>query len=434
MKSALTFLLALTLVGAPAAQDSKPHDGDHGQEHGDYDPSKHGDGDHSDYDPSKHAGYDPSKHGQAHDAGGPPKHWSESEASRLVDHVQLTFRDDYFRAGEGYFSADGTRVVYQAVPAPAEGEVADEFYAMYVADVVRTDGRVSGLANPRRISPLGSANTCGWFHPHDSSIVFFACTVEPPTQEEAPGYQRGSGRYKWQFPPQMRVVKVDLRGSVGTAEDLELVVGDRAAYQAEGALDPSGKNMVFGSLATGGGDLWSLDLETGRTVPLVQMPGYDGGPFFSPDGKRICYRSDRRGDNLLQLFVAELAFDARGKIIGVEREYQLTDNAHVNWAPFWHPSGRFLVYATSEVGHHNYEIFAIDADSGHLPGSSSAGTTRYGTRKRRISEAAGADVLPVFSADGGTMMWTSKRGEHNSSQLWAATFVMDLDAGPTGSH
>lgn len=434
MKTALTTLLLFALLGAAHAQDdgydpSKHGKGGHGDgDHGDYDPSQHGD-----YDPSKHAGYDPSQHaGHGDDAA--PKHWSEAEADRLVDHVQLTFRDDYFRAGEGYFSADGKRVVYQAVPAPGPGETPDEFYAMYVADVVRTDGRVTGLTNPRRVSPVGSANTCGWFHPHDSDIVFFACTVTPPTQEEAPGYQRGSGRYKWQFPPQMRVVKVDLRGPVGEAENLQLVWGDENAYQAEGAIDPSGRHMVVGSLETGGGDLWSLELATGRQVPLVQMPGYDGGPFFSPDGRRICYRSDRRSDNLLQLFVAELAFDARGNIIGVEREHQLTDNAHVNWAPFWHPSGRFLVYATSEVGHWNYEIYVIDADSGDLPTSPSPGTARYGTRKRRVTEAAGADVLPVFSADGTTMMWTSKRGEQNSSQLWAATFVMDVEAGPTGSR
>ena len=33
---------------------------------------------------------------------------------------------------------------------------------------------------------------------------------------------------------------------------------------------------------------------------LVNSKGYDGGPFFSPDGQWICYRSDRKGDDLLK--------------------------------------------------------------------------------------------------------------------------------------
>ena len=54
--------------------------------------------------------------------------------------------------------------------------------------------------------------------------------------------------------------------------------------------------------------------------------------------KRIVYRSDRRGNDLLQLYVADLASSMKqGSIVGIEKEYQLTDNEHVNWGPFWHP-------------------------------------------------------------------------------------------------
>ena len=75
------------------------------------------------------------------------------------------------------------------------------------------------------------------------------------------------------------------------------------------------------------------DLETGNRVDLVMAPGYDGGPFFSPDGKRICYRSDRKKDDHLQIFVSELSFDESGAITGIDREIQVTDNEFVNWAP-----------------------------------------------------------------------------------------------------
>ena len=55
--------------------------------------------------------------------------------------------------------------------------------------------------------------------------------------------------------------------------------------------------------------LKASDIDSAQSIiRIVQAKGYDGGPFFSPDGKRICYRSDRHGDNMLQIFVADLAF------------------------------------------------------------------------------------------------------------------------------
>ena len=355
-----------------------------------------------------------------------------AEATRLPGPVQLTFREQFVKAGEGYFNPDATKVVFQAVPIPPAGVEPDEFYAMYVADVVRDrDGTISGLTNHLRVSPPGSANTCGWFHPSDPDLLYFATTVTPPTQESAPGYQR-SGRYRWQFPPEMRIVHMHLgRDGIGTAASLHPEVGSGQGYVAEGSVSPDGRHMVYASLENGGdSNILVRDLRSGNDVAVVTAPGYDGGPFFSPDGRRLCYRSDRRGDNLLQLFVADLEFDADGAISGMAREHQLTDNGHVNWAPFWHPAGRHLIYASSEVGHYNYEVFAVDADPGDLPGSEPAGSLRYGTRRRRITDATGADVLPVFTTDGTWMMWTSKRGAAETSQLWASPFVMDLDEVP----
>lgn len=37
---------------------------------------------------------------------------------------------------------------------------------------------------------------------------------------------------------------------------------------------------------------------------LTKAPGcYNGGPFFSPDGKRVIFRSDRKSKDQLQLYV-----------------------------------------------------------------------------------------------------------------------------------
>jgi hypothetical protein len=129
---------------------------------------------------------------------------------------------------------------------------------------------------------------------------------------------------------------------------------------------------------------------------------------------------------LLQLFVADLKFDSQGSgniPVGIEREYQVTNNEHVNWAPYWHPSGQFLIYGTSEMGHTNYEVFAVE-----VPQSGAAARPVGALSHRRITYANGADVLPVFSDDGNYMMWTAQRGPmvesetKPSSQVWVARF------------
>ncbi len=353
--------------------------------------------------------------------------WREAERGILADWVQLTFSDRFVKAGESYFSPDDSKIVFQAVEKPAEAQTPEHFYAMFVADVKRDgESNITGIDNIRRISPPGSANTCGWFHPTEPNVVIFASTITKPKEAAGPGFQRGSGMYKWMFPPQTRIVECDLTRADGTEASLKVIAGDGNAYCAEGSFSPDGRHLLYCSLQSGQGDLFIKDMKTGQTTRIVQAHGYDGGPFFSPDGKRISYRSDRNNDNLLQIFVADLAFDDQGEIVGIEREYQVTDESCVNWCPYWTKDGRRLVYASGALGEQNYEVFMVDADPGNLPGSD--GTIRYGTAQRRITRFDRADVLPAFSHDGRWMMWTSRRAPGGEVHLWAARFVLDPDA------
>ncbi len=356
-----------------------------------------------------------------------------AESDFLSGSRQLTFPNQFAKAGEAYFSPDGSKVVFQAVERVGDEETEDPFYAMFVADLVEGP-KGPNLENIVRVSPPGSANTCGWFDPVDPDLLWFASTVGPPTESDAPGYQRGSGRYRWMFPPQMRIVKVRLNSANGSAESLEVVEGDGTSYVAECSVSPNGEYLLYCSLATGQGDIYVKNLSSGEITPLVTAPGYDGGPFFSPDGERICYRSDRHGNNMLQIFVADLERGDDGEFIGISREYQLTDNAHVNWCPFWHPDGKHLVYATSEMGHRNYEVFIVDAmeDDGVMPAH-----IRYGTAQRRVTDTTGADVLPAFDSIGMRMMWTSQQDPSGTSQLWIADFAFPEhrpSAKPSGAY
>ncbi|MHC4909554.1 MAG: TolB family protein [Planctomycetota bacterium] len=357
-------------------------------------------------------------------AGEPVAEDWPGEAGILSRHVQLTFSDRFVKAGESYFSPDDRHIVFQGIEKPAEGEAADEFYAMYAGDVVHDrQGRITGMNNIRRLSPKGSANTCGWFHPTKPDTVVFGCTIGVPGEPNVAGWQRGVGRYKWQFPREMTIVECDINEADGTADTLDILLADDGAYLAECSLTSDGRFLLYCSYveaeAPWGGNLFVRDLETGVTHTIVHMPGYDGGPFFSPGGDRICYRSDRNRDNLLQIYVGELSYDENGNLVGLAGERQITNNEHVNWAPFWDKTGRYLLYTTSEQGHRNYEVYIIDT-------SAPAEGKTYEDSKRRITDAAGFDGLPVFDSTGRVMMWTSQRAD-GSSQLWVADFKNPLE-------
>ncbi len=343
-----------------------------------------------------------------------PAAWRASESAWLRKHTQLTFPDRFVKAGEAYFSPDGRQIIFQAVEQPSSGAAPDDAYSMYIAELGSDAEGKPLLSRIERISPPKSANTCGWFEQSRPGMVLYGSTITTPAVTDAPGYQRGTGRYKWQFPPEMRIVEMATADAASIASGRsqpKVIVGDGRAYAAEGSTTRDGRSLLYCSLESGQGDLRVLDMPSGLHVTIVNAPGYDGGPFFSPDERRICYRSDRRGDSLLQVQVADLVRDADGRIVGSANERQLTDNEHVNWAPFWHPSGTMIVYASSEVGHNNYEIFAVTTDVAAAP------------TRTRVTQAQGADVLPVFDATGRRMMWTSQRGEGRSSQLWIADFV-----------
>jgi Tol biopolymer transport system component len=357
-----------------------------------------------------------------------------TDESSTLRHVrQMT--SGFARAGEGYFSSDMEWIVFQAVP------LGEEHYAMYLARTKRDGGRIVGLEKPIRISPIDSRNTCGHFSPDGRSLIFSSTAGQEDPSVPGSGYQRQGRDYRWSFPEGMEIFRADGWQAAVASADAERGVNlavhpltQSIGYDAEGSFSPDGKWIVFSSsrddvpveqrsrpteLMTAEPttapaqrpnlELYAMRADGSDVVRLTNQPGYDGGPFFSPDGKRLVYRSDRVGNDLLQVFVADLVFDAEGRITGIANERQLTDDANVNWGPYWHPGGRHVIYATSIHGHANYELYLARVD---------------GKRRCRITFTDGADVLPVFSPDGKLLLWTSKRTSDKTTQLFLADFEM----------
>ena len=314
---------------------------------------------------------------------------------------QLTF--DGRRSGEGYFSPDGNYLVFQS-----EREAGNPFYQIYVLDL--------GSGDTHRVSPGLGKTTCAFFRPGTNRVLFASSHLDPRAREKqkaelefrAAGKQR---RYSWDYDEHMDIFSAGRDGS----DPLRLTTAP--GYDAEGAYSPDGKLIVFCSLRsaypTNGlsaanmkrletdpawfGDIYLMNADGSAVRRLTDEPGYDGGPFFSPDGKRIIWRRFSTDGITANIYTMNL--DGKDVV-------QLTDFDSMSWAPYFHPSGQYVVFTSNKHGFENFELFLVDATGKLEP--------------VRVTFTEGFDGLPVFSPDGRRLCWTSNRTPSKQSQLFFA--------------
>ncbi|MCL4201962.1 MAG: M28 family peptidase [Pirellulaceae bacterium] len=341
-----------------------------------------------------------------------------NEAVLVSDTRQLTFEGR--RAGEGYFSRDGLRMVFQS-----EREGDNPFFQIYLMDFDTGD--------VERVSPGNGKTTCGWIHP-DGQQVLFASTHDDPRAREKQQEEfelRESGqqrRYTWDYDEHYEIYRRPLGSD--TFQNLTNTLG----YDAEGSWSPDGRLIAFASnrRAYVGEmteaernafahdpasmmDIYVMDSDGGNVRRLTDAPGYDGGPFFSPDGRRICWRRFSIDGAIAEIWTMNVdGSDAR----------QLTRMGAMSWAPFYHPSSEYLIFTTNRHGFANFELYLVDAAAKSTP--------------VRVTYTQGFDGLPAFSPDGKQLTWTSNRTASKQSQLFLASWNHEearrlLGLGPAGA-
>lgn len=326
---------------------------------------------------------------------------SRSLASRFLSHVrQLTYAGR--RSGEGYFSVGGDWMVFQS-----EREPGNPFFQIYLMNMETGD--------TRRVSPGIGKTTCGWIHPSGGKVLFASTHKDPEAEakqkqvleERTSGTQR---RYEWDFDEHYDIFE----RHVESGELIHLT--SARGYDAEGCYSPDGSLIVFtsnrhafrGTLSEEDANRSALDpsylmdiytkrLDTEEVHRLTTSPGYDGGPFFSPDGDRICWRRFTPDGKHAEVFTM--------RTDGTDQR-QITHLGAMSWAPFYHPSGDYLIFTTNVHGFSNFELYLVDAEGRKGP--------------VRVTDTDGFDGLPVFTPDGEHLVWTSNRGARQQSQLFVA--------------
>jgi Tol biopolymer transport system component len=305
-----------------------------------------------------------------------------------LHHVQqLTFGG---QNAEAYFSPDGRRLIFQSTRPPY---ACDQMFAM------NADG-----SDVRLVSTGKGKTTCGYFYPDGQHILYSSTHLGSAECPPRPDYSKG---YVWGVYPSFQIFYATERGEILK----QLTEGP--GYNAEATLSYDGKKIVFTSIRDGDLDIYTMDPDGGGVKRLTRELGYDGGPFFSPDGQWIVYRACHptrpeeivRYKSLLEQGLVEpLRMDLFVmRADGSERRV-VTQLGGASFAPSFFPDSRRIIFASNyeNPDTSQFELYAIERDGGHL---------------ERITQVGGFQAFPMFSPNGKKLVFASNRNSKQPHEI-----------------
>jgi TolB protein len=179
--------------------------------------------------------------------------------------------------------------------------------------------------------------------------------------------------------------------------------------------------MIYTSDKDGDIDLYIMDINTGKEKKVTNTLGYDGGAWFSPDGKKIIWRASRPkteaeikeykdllADNLvaptnMEVFVA----NADGS-----NAHQVTNFGQANWAPAFFSDSKRIIFASNYKYKRGFpfDLYSINDD---------------GTGLTQLTHSNTFDAFPMFSPDGKKIVFCSNRnnGGGRDTNVFIADWV-----------
>lgn len=299
---------------------------------------------------------------------------------------QITFGGDN---AEAYWSFDDKQIVFQSNNTNW-GVACDQMFLMNADDTF--DSIV-----PPMISTGKGRTTCAYFLPGNKQFVYGSTHLGGEECPEAP--LRREGKYVWPIYESYDIFVADLEGNI--VKQLTTAPG----YDAEATVSPQGDKIVFTSMRSGDLELYTMNIDGSEITQVTNELGYDGGAFFSPDGTKLIFRSSRPKteeeikeyqdllkEGLVQPTEMELYIcNADGSDLR-----QLTNLGNANWSPFFHPSGKKILFSSNFEAERGFpfNLYLIDIDGKNL---------------ERVTHGETFDAFPVFSNDGKKLIFSSNR-------------------------
>ena len=167
-----------------------------------------------------------------------------------------------------------------------------------------------------------------------------------------------------------------------------LPITNNAGDNDEAKWSPDWKKIAFRSSKDGNDEVYIMNVDGSGEIRLTNDPAYDGGPDWSPDGKQIVFSSDRTGE--YGLYTINLDGSELHQIGNFK-----------GFMPSWSPDGKKIAFSDGQ------DIFVINIDGTGLTNLTNARLRDYapewspdGTQIGFVGDVRGKDVF-VIPSNGG---------------------------------
>lgn len=316
---------------------------------------------------------------------------------------QLTFGGDN---AEAYFSPNDQFVSFQSNNAKW-GLKCDQIFTLDI-DKAKKDSTYK----PNLISTGKGRTTCSFVMPNNKDVLYASTHL---AGDSCPPVPETSGRYLWAVYNSFDVFVANPKGKI--IKQLTNAKG----YDAEATISPKGDKIVFTSDRSGDLELWTMDIDGKNQKQITFGLGYDGGAFFSPDGKKLVFRASRPTTEAEQTDYKDLL--KKGLVAPTNMEIytcnvdgsdlkQITKLGKANWAPYYHPSGKKIIFSSNHHSKKGYDfqLYMINED---------------GTGLEQITSESMFNAFPMFSYDGKKLIFSSNR--NNGGTRDTNLFIADWE-------
>ncbi len=312
---------------------------------------------------------------------------AQNEEPHLKNLKQLTFGGDN---AEAYWSFDSRKVSFQSNN-KAWGLHCDQIFMMDLYNATLDSG-----VRPTQISNGLGRTTCSYYMPDNKHILYASTHMG---SKECPAEPSRANGYVWAIYSDFDIFVADEKGKITKQLTTE------PGYDAEATVSPKGDKIVFTSTRNGDLDLYTMDIDGKNVKQITFELGYDGGAFFSPDGSKLVFRASRMQtpeeiaaykDLLSKGLVAPTHMEIYTCNVDGSDMKQITNLGKANWAPFFHPSGKKIIFSSN---HHStkgydFQLYLVNLD---------------GTGLERITNQSLFNAFPMFSPDGKKLIFSSNR-------------------------